>query len=128
MQVAIEEHLPPEQYAVLKTAEESEQKLIRGLVGMLESGGELMSAVLRAITFDAWVETDEQRCVRLRFLAERIHRLGPRPLFELFRELDAGANFAERAEKYARLPGDFIRNHGGDRLIKFRIVRDGGKP
>ena len=38
MQEAIEEHLPPEQYAVLKAAEESEQKLIHGLVGMLKGG------------------------------------------------------------------------------------------
>ena len=37
VQNAIEEHLPPEQYAVLKTAEESEQKLINGLVGILKS-------------------------------------------------------------------------------------------
>ena len=29
---AIERHLPPQQYAVLKTAEESEQRLINGLV------------------------------------------------------------------------------------------------
>ena len=35
VQKAIERHLPPEQYAVLKVAEESEQKLIHGLVGML---------------------------------------------------------------------------------------------
>ena len=40
LQEAIERHLPPEQYDVLKAAEESEQRPIRGLVGMLESGGE----------------------------------------------------------------------------------------
>jgi hypothetical protein len=38
---AIERHLPPEQYAVLKVAEESEQRLINGLVGMLETYGDL---------------------------------------------------------------------------------------
>jgi hypothetical protein len=37
VQVAIEDHLPPEQYAVLKVAEASEQKLIHGLVGLLKS-------------------------------------------------------------------------------------------
>jgi hypothetical protein len=38
---AIERHLPPKQYAVLKVAEESEQRLINGLVGMLgDLGGE----------------------------------------------------------------------------------------
>lgn len=30
---------PPERFAVLKVAEESEQRLIRGLIGMLKSGG-----------------------------------------------------------------------------------------
>ena len=34
--VAIEDHLPPEEYAVLKVAEESEQRLIYGLVGLLK--------------------------------------------------------------------------------------------
>jgi hypothetical protein len=36
VQSAIEEHLPPEQYAILKVAERSEQRLINGLVGMLD--------------------------------------------------------------------------------------------
>jgi len=35
VQEAIEGHLPPEQYEVLKVAEESERQLIAGLVGML---------------------------------------------------------------------------------------------
>jgi len=37
MQEAIERHLPPDQYRILRTAERSEQKLIHGLVGMLRS-------------------------------------------------------------------------------------------
>jgi len=37
VQVAIEEHLPPERYAVLQVAEANEQRLIHGLVGMLKS-------------------------------------------------------------------------------------------
>jgi hypothetical protein len=36
---AIERHLPPAQYAVLKVAEASEQRLINGLVGMLKDNG-----------------------------------------------------------------------------------------
>jgi hypothetical protein len=40
VQVAIERHLPPEQYAVLKVAEASEQGLINGLVGMLGDLGD----------------------------------------------------------------------------------------
>jgi|SRR5271166_3700950 len=39
VQWAIERHLPPDQYAVLKVAEESEQELINGLVGMLKRAG-----------------------------------------------------------------------------------------
>ena len=38
---------------------------------------------------------------RLRHLAREIHALGPRPLFELFVELEAGADLAERLERYA---------------------------
>ncbi len=37
VQEAIERHLPPEQYRVLKVAEESERRLIGGLVGMAKS-------------------------------------------------------------------------------------------
>jgi hypothetical protein len=34
----IQRHLPPEQFAVLKAAEESERQLIKGLVGMALGG------------------------------------------------------------------------------------------
>ena len=37
VEASVEAHLPPEQYAVLQVAEASEQRLIRGLVGMLKS-------------------------------------------------------------------------------------------
>ena len=37
VQVAIEQHLPPEQFAVLKAAENSERALIKGLVGMMRN-------------------------------------------------------------------------------------------
>jgi hypothetical protein len=41
VQVAIEDHLPSEQYEILKIAEQSEQRQINGLVGMLSDlGGE----------------------------------------------------------------------------------------
>jgi hypothetical protein len=41
VQVAIEDHLPSEQYEILKVAEQSEQRQINGLVGMLSDlGGE----------------------------------------------------------------------------------------
>jgi hypothetical protein len=38
--------------------------------------------------------------------AARLHALGERPLFELFRELLAGADVASRLEAYARIDVD----------------------
>jgi len=62
---------------------------------------------------------------RLRRLAECIHNLGPRPLFEMLRELDAGAELGPTLEVYAELQAriDFIRELGGDRLPVLRAVR-----
>jgi hypothetical protein len=61
---------------------------------------------------------------RLRQLAGRIHALGPRPLYELLRELDAGAELGPALEAYADLHGciDFICALGGDRLPGLRTV------
>ena len=59
---------------------------------------------------------------RLRFLAVRLHRLGPRPLFEFLAEIERGAPLIERLERYAALDGDFIRALNGDRLPSTRIV------
>jgi len=69
----------------------------------------------------------QQRAARLQLLAGRIHDLGPRPLFEMLRELDQGADLAETIERYARLPGDFIRQHGGAELPPLRVII-GGPP
>jgi hypothetical protein len=60
--------------------------------------------------------------VRLRFLVGQVHGLGPRPLFELFRELDAGTDLHVVLEAYARLPAAFIAAHRGDRLPSLRVV------
>jgi hypothetical protein len=66
---------------------------------------------------------------RLRLLAHRIHRLGERPLFELFSELDATpeirAPLHDRLERYAQLAplADFIAALDGDRLLPLRFVR-----
>jgi hypothetical protein len=64
---------------------------------------------------------------RLQFLAARIHELGPRPLYELCRELERGAELHPALEKYAALAplADFIRAHGGDRLPEVRLVAGG---
>jgi hypothetical protein len=68
--------------------------------------------------------------VRLRFLAEQIHRLGPRPLFELLAEIVGGAASMERIERYARLSrehGDFIRANDGDQFLGCFLVIDGNE-
>jgi len=54
--------------------------------------------------------------IRLRYLAGRVHDLGPRPLFELFCELVDGADPVSRFEAYSLLDADFIRANGGDVL------------
>jgi hypothetical protein len=46
---------------------------------------------------------------RLRHLARRLHALGERPLYEFIREVVAGRDLIEHLERYADLPGDFIK-------------------
>ncbi len=55
---------------------------------------------------------------RLRFLAARIHSLGPRPLYELLRELADGGDLEMILERYAQLAplAGFIAQLDGDRL------------
>jgi hypothetical protein len=64
---------------------------------------------------------------RLNLLAKRIHALGPRPLYELFVELDSGADFSERVERYAELAplAPFIAALDGDRLPALRAIPGG---
>ena len=63
---------------------------------------------------------------RLRHLAARIHELGERPLYELFLELERGADLHDTLERYARLSplAEFIAALGGDRFAKPRVVVD----
>jgi hypothetical protein len=64
---------------------------------------------------------------RLRRLADQLHALGPRPIFEYLREIIAGADPAARLERYAELDPDVVRALGGDRLPPaHRVV--GGRP
>jgi hypothetical protein len=63
--------------------------------------------------------------VRLRHLARQVHSLGERPLFELLKELAAGADPVERFERYARLPADVIAAHGGDVFQPHRLIEGG---
>jgi hypothetical protein len=62
---------------------------------------------------------------RLTLLAQRIHTLGPRPLAELFAELQDGAPLAERVERYAELAplADFIAQLGASSPPTPRVIR-----
>jgi hypothetical protein len=55
---------------------------------------------------------------RLQYLANRIHKLGPRPVFELLRELAYGADLMFVLERCARIEplASFITHLNGDRL------------
>ena len=50
---------------------------------------------------------------RLQHLARRVHALGARPLYELFRELLAGADPLARIERYGALDADIVCALGG---------------
>jgi hypothetical protein len=64
------------------------------------------------------VARNEIPVARLKRLAATIHRLGPRPLFELLREVEAGSDLLRTLERYARLEPltDFIVHLKGDQL------------
>jgi hypothetical protein len=61
---------------------------------------------------------NEISIARLQYLANRIHKLGPRPFFELLRELASGADLMFVLERYARIEplAGFIKHLNGDRL------------
>ena len=65
--------------------------------------------------------------VRLQYLAARLHALGARSTYELFREVATGADLFVRLEIYARLDPEIVHAHGGDVLpIEYFLVIDGG--
>jgi hypothetical protein len=62
---------------------------------------------------------------RIRHLAQKIHQLGERPLYELFLELERGNDLLPTLERYGRLApfAAFIAENGGRDLPKLRAVR-----
>ena len=66
---------------------------------------------------------------RLRRLAERLHSLGPRPTFELLKEIANGGDLWRRLERYAELDPEIVRTLGADELPSYaRLVqREGGR-
>jgi hypothetical protein len=63
-----------------------------------------------------------QSKARLRYLTERLHTLGPKPLFHFLDEVERGADLRAHLEAYAELPGDFIRANGGDQFAAPFII------
>ena len=61
---------------------------------------------------------NEISIARLQYLANRIHKLGPRPLYQLLRELASGADLSSALERYARIEllAGFIAQLNGDQL------------
>lgn len=62
---------------------------------------------------------------RLGFLAQRLHDLGPRPLFEYLREIAAGRDPIDRLEAYARLDPSIVHALGADRIEPFHVIAGG---
>ena len=61
---------------------------------------------------------------RLRYLAARIHMLGPRPLHELLRELVTPETLP-RLEAYAALDARLVTTLGGRDLAQPRVICGG---
>jgi len=64
---------------------------------------------------------------RLRCLARRLHALGERPLYELMRELVAGADPVARLEVYCRIDPAILAALGGVALPAMMTAIDGGR-
>jgi|GEM_PF-4301795 len=60
-------------------------------------------------------EQARQRLRRQR-LVERLHRLGPAPLYHFLTEVERGAPLWPHVERYVALPAAFIKANGGDRF------------
>jgi hypothetical protein len=62
---------------------------------------------------------------RLKYLAARLHDLGPKPLFHFLDEVERGADLPSHLERYGALPGAFVRALGDDHFPpNVYIVRD----
>jgi hypothetical protein len=59
--------------------------------------------------------------------AEKLWKLGPRPLPEFLKEIDRGADVFERLAVYAQLPGEFIRANAADKFLPPLFAIGGGR-
>ena len=69
-----------------------------------------------------------QSSLRLKFLASRLHALGPQPLFRFLDDVERGADPRSHLERYAALPADFIKADAGDRFAPSLHCIDWGEP
>jgi hypothetical protein len=67
------------------------------------------------------------QALRRDFVARRVHALGPRPLYELLRELASGADLLTRLEAYARLDPALTAALGGSALQSLFAALDGSR-
>ncbi|HXN88908.1 MAG TPA: hypothetical protein VN890_06100 [Methylocella sp.] len=63
-------------------------------------------------------DIENERAARLKYLALRLHALGPKPPSHFFNEVERGADLRAHLERYAALPADFIKSHGGHRFVE----------
>jgi hypothetical protein len=59
--------------------------------------------------------------------AEKLWKLGPRPILELLKEIDRGADVFERLAVYAALPAEFLRANDADRFLPVIFSIEGGR-
>jgi hypothetical protein len=65
--------------------------------------------------------------LRLKFLASRLHALGPKPLAHFLDEVERVVALRPTLEEYAALPADLIRAYRGDEFTPPFAI-DGGEP
>ena len=72
---------------------------------------------------------DERKRIspKIEHQVEKLCALGPRPLLELLKEIDRGADVFERLAVYAALPCDFIRANDGDKFLPAIFSISGGR-
>jgi hypothetical protein len=71
-----------------------------------------------------WVTIASSLADAVRQLAPRLHRLGPRPLYQFLAEVVGGSsNPLSRLEAYAALDVDTLDRFGGHDLPTLRLVK-----
>jgi len=64
---------------------------------------------------------------RLKYLASRLHALGPKPLYHFLDEVERGAPLRAHLEEYASLPADFIKANRGDEFLPPFTIEGGAR-